>query len=88
MPWRFLEELPPTNAEAGRAADASGQPGSAFVLSYLIWKLGDLELEMEDLESSADTVDHYLALRRLTATRDNLAGAADEVIGRRLAAAG
>jgi hypothetical protein len=86
MPWRFIEDVPPTDAEPRRAAGASKQPEGAFVLSYLIWKLGDLELEMEDLQSSADAIDHYLALRRLTAARDNLAGAADEVIVRRLAA--
>jgi hypothetical protein len=55
------------------------------VLPYLISKLGDLELEISELESSAGTADDGLALRRLTAARNNLAGAADEAILRRRA---
>lgn len=82
MPWRFLEGFPP--AETHRLPAAATRTGG-FVLPYLISKLGDLELEITDLESSADTDEDYLALRRLTAARNKLAGAADEVIFRRCA---
>lgn len=82
-PWRFLEDIPLAEAHHRPPAAGSGLRDDDFVLGYLISKLGDLELEIADLESLADTVDDHLALQRLTAARDNLAEAADEVIFRR-----
>jgi len=83
MQWRFLEDIPLT--EPHRLPLPASSEGGGFVLPYLISKLGDLELEITELEASAGTADDHLALRRLTAARNNLAGAADEAILRRRA---
>ncbi|HEU5372210.1 MAG TPA: hypothetical protein VFU51_07465 [Gaiellaceae bacterium] len=86
MPWRFIDDVPTSTHAAGSLAPrAVVPPDNAYVLSYLLSRLGDLELEIDDLESSASTLDEYLALQRLTAARDNLVAAADEVIFRRAA---
>lgn len=82
MPWRFLDDFPIKDG----TGHARQQPEDAFVLSYMIWKLGGLELAIHDLESSADAMEDYLALRRLAVARERLAAAADEVIRRRSAA--
>ena len=86
--WRFLEDFPLTETDRPPLAARRQQLGDAFLLPYLISKLGDLELELADLESSAATVEDYLALDRLIARRNDLAEAADEVIFRRGAAVG
>jgi hypothetical protein len=87
MPWRFIDEVSTSTPDAGDSLGAAApSPDGAYALSYLLSRLGDLELEIDDLESSASTVEEYLALGRLTAARYTLASAADEVIFRRVAA--
>jgi hypothetical protein len=83
MPWRFIDDIPTGVGRSGRPVPAVAENG--FVLPYLLGKLGDLELEIEDLASVADTLDDRLALRRLAAARDKLAAAADEMLLRRVA---
>ena len=85
MTWRFIDDLPIGADALGAPTRTKAQLETGFVLPYLVWKLGDLELEIDDLESIADTVDDYLAVRRLGVARDKLAAAADEMLLRRVA---
>jgi hypothetical protein len=87
MPWRFIDEVATSTPATGDTLGATvPSPDGAYALSYLLSRLGDLELEIDDLESSASSVEEYVALGRLTTARNNLVAAADEVIFRRVAA--
>jgi hypothetical protein len=72
MPWRFLTDPP-----VDRRLFAGPSPHAlAFSPRFLELKVGNLELAIEDLESSAETPDEYETLRRLSAWRNELAAAA------------